>query len=362
LETEVNHIGVIAIGRNEGQRLEQCLASVIGQGMPVVYVDSQSSDGSPELARSKGASVVNLDMSVPFSAARARNAGVERLCAIAPDVRYIQMLDGDCQLVAGWIERAADVLDAQKDVAVVCGRRRERFPEKSIYNRIADLEWNAPAGEVKSCGGDAMMRLDAFSQVGGFDPTVVAGEEPELCQRLRLKGWKILRIDAEMTLHDSAMLHFGQWWRRTVRSGYGAADVAARFGQQGLFVKHVQSARLWALWLPIAIVVCLAASIALVGRTQLAIGGFAIAAVLMALFPLQWLRITLGARRRTSSIGDAMIYGLLTLIGKWANLAGQWQYRRDRAAGRLARAIEYKSPGVAPVLTAGQTSALQHGN
>ena len=192
----MNHIGVIAIGRNEGQRLEQCLASVFGKGMPVVYVDSQSSDGSPELARSKGASVVNLDMSVPFSAARARNAGFERLCAIAPDVRYIQMLDGDCQLMAGWIERAAGVLDAQKDVAVVCGRRRERFPEKSIYTRIADLEWNAPAGEVRSCGGDAMMRLDAFSQVGGFDATVVAGEEPELCQRLRLKGWKILRIDA----------------------------------------------------------------------------------------------------------------------------------------------------------------------
>lgn len=341
----MNRIGIVAIGRNEGQRLEQCLTSVMGKGMPVVYVDSQSTDGSPELARSKGASVVNLDMSIPFSAARARNAGVERLCSIASDVVYIQMLDGDCQLMEGWIERASSVLDERKDVAVVCGHRRERFPEHSIYNRIADLEWNGPPGEVKNCGGDAMMRLQAFSQVGGFDPTVVSGEEPELCQRLRQKGWKILRLDAEMTLHDSAMLHFGQWWRRTIRTGYGAADCATRFGQQGLYVGHVKSAQLWALWLPVLIFVCLVGSLALYGRIHFAVSGLILTALLLGIYPLQWLRISRGVRPRTGNLRDAAIYGLLTLIGKWANLIGQWKYRRDRAAGRLTRAIEYKLPG-----------------
>lgn len=350
----MNRIGIIAIGRNEGLRLEQCLASVIGKGMPVVYVDSQSTDGSPELARSRGASVVNLDMSIPFSAARARNAGVERLRDIAPEVGYVQMLDGDCQLVGGWIEQAASTLNERKDVAVVCGRRRERFPEHSIYNRVADLEWNGPAGEVKNCGGDAMMRLEAFVQVGGFDQTVVSGEEPELCQRLRLKGWKILRIDAEMTLHDSAMLRFGQWWRRTVRTGYGAADCSTRFGQHGLYVWHVRSARWWALWLPMVIFACLVGSLALYGRTHLAIGGLILTAMLLAVYPLQWFRISRGVRRRTGNLRDAAIYGLLTLIGKWANLVGQWKYRRDRAAGRLTRAIEYKMPGAPAVMVARQ--------
>ena len=355
----MNHIGIVAIGRNEGLRLEQCLGSVVGKGMPVVYVDSQSTDGSPELARSKGASVVNLDMSIPFSAARARNAGVERLRAIAPDVDYVQMLDGDCELVTGWIEKAQSVLDERTDVAVVCGRRRERFPQNSIYNRIADLEWNGPPGEVKSCGGDAMMRLEAFSQVGGYDATVVSGEEPELCQRLRQKGWKILRIDAEMTLHDSAMWHFGQWWRRTVRTGYGAADITTRFGQQGLYVKHVKSARIWALWLPILILATLAASLSLFGQINLAISGLILTAMLLSVYPLQWFRIARNVRHRTSNLRDAAIYGLFTLIGKWANLVGQWKYRRDRVNGRLTRAIEYKMPDKPRAIVARHSPTLQ---
>ncbi|MDB5296995.1 MAG: family glycosyltransferase, partial [Phycisphaerales bacterium] len=152
-------IGIIAIGRNEGDRLRRCLASLVGQGWPVVYVDSASTDGSPALARSMGADVVDLDMSVPFSAARARNEGMDRLLAIAPDVTYVQMVDGDCEVLPTWISRAKQELDARPEAAVVCGRRRERFPEASVYNRLADLEWDTPVGEAKSCGGDAMFRV-----------------------------------------------------------------------------------------------------------------------------------------------------------------------------------------------------------
>jgi len=179
--------------------------------------------------------VVELDMSKPFSAARARNAGFERL---NDKVKFIQFVDGDCEIVTGWIERARQELEQRPDVAVVCGRRRERHPEASIYNRIADIEWDTPIGEAQSCGGDSMMRADAFAAAGGFDSSVVAGEEPELCQRLRANGWKILRINAEMTLHDAAMVHMRQWWRRSVRGGYGTMDVASRFGSQGLFKAH----------------------------------------------------------------------------------------------------------------------------
>lgn len=213
-------IGIIAIGRNEGERLRKCLTSIVGRGWPVIYVDSASTDGSPAIAREMGAEVVDLDMSIPFSAARARNEGMAKLLAVAPDVTCVQMVDGDCEVVAGWIERAKAELDANPKIAVVCGRRRERFPEASIYNRIADVEWNSPIGEARSCGGDAMFRVSAFQEAGGYDNSVVAGEEPELCQRLREKGWKVFRIDAEMTIHDSAMTRFAQWWKRSVRSGY----------------------------------------------------------------------------------------------------------------------------------------------
>ena len=158
--------------------------------------------------------MVELDLSRPFTAARARNAGFARLEEIDADIRFVQFIDGDCELVDGWLAKAGRVLEERPEVAVVCGRRRERFPERSIYNRLADIEWNSPLGEVKYCGGDAMVRVEAFRQVGGFNPDLIAGEEPELCVRLRQNGGVILRIDAEMTLHDMAMTRFGQWWKR----------------------------------------------------------------------------------------------------------------------------------------------------
>lgn len=337
----MSDIGVIAIGRNEGERLRRCIESVVGKGPSVVYVDSGSTDGSVNLARSLGAQVVELDMSLPFSAARARNAGFEQLTHSDPNARYVQFVDGDCELVSGWIDRATTELNARPEVAVVCGRRRERAPEASVYNRLADLEWDTPIGETQSCGGDSMMRLDAFRTAGGFDSSVAAGEEPELCQRLRRAGWKILRIDAEMTLHDSAMLHFSQWWRRAVRSGYGATDVATRFGDGGLFAAQVRSARLWAVGWPVAVVF-----IGVVVAISAGLKWGAIACALLALaLPAQMLRIAVRSRRKTGRWSDALALGCVTMLGKWAALRGEMQYHRDRRSGRNTRMIDYKSTG-----------------
>jgi glycosyltransferase involved in cell wall biosynthesis len=329
--------------------------------MPVVYVDSASTDGSAAMAREMGAEVVDLDMSRPFSAARARNEGFARLMQISPGVQYVQFVDGDCEVVPGWMDAAKSALDADEKLAVVCGRRRERFPEASIYNRLADVEWNTPIGPAQSCGGDSMMRVSAFQQAGGYDASVVAGEEPELCQRLRGLGWTIRRIDAEMTLHDSAMLRFGQWWKRSVRSGYGAMDVATRFGRQGLFRKQVASARWWARDWVIVLIFILIGPLVLwavtIGRDagiswklRLALQA-GLALLWLSLLPLQTARIAFGSRRRAGNWKISTAYAILTMIGKWANVAGQRQYARDRAAGKLARMIDYKgeSKKAAPI-------------
>jgi GT2 family glycosyltransferase len=219
-------VGVVAIGRNEGERLARCLASLDPAARPTVYVDSGSTDGSPDRARSLGAEVVALDLSVPFTAARARNAGFDRLLAVAPEVEYVQFADGDCEVDPNWIPTATAELDARPDVAVVCGRRRERFPAATVYNRLCDLEWAGPAGETLACGGDALVRVSALKAVGGYRPDLIAGEEPELCVRLRANGGKIVRLAAEMTRHDAAMTRFGQWWKRNVRAGHAFAQVS----------------------------------------------------------------------------------------------------------------------------------------
>ena len=169
-------------------------------------------------------------MTIPFTAARARNEGFACVQRLLPTMRYVQFVDGDCEVVGSWLLQAQAFLDTHPDVAVVCGRRRERFPQRSIYNLLCDLEWDTPIGEAKACGGDALMRADAFAAACGFRADLIAGEEPELCVRLRANGWKVWRLAEEMTLHDATMTRFGQWWRRTLRGGYAFAEGASLHG------------------------------------------------------------------------------------------------------------------------------------
>ena len=202
---------IIIIARNEGERFLACLASVGDQFSRVIYVDSGSTDGSVHAAAAAGAEVVHLDMSRPFTAARARNAGLDRLQDGGDPPDLVQFIDGDCVLLPEWVRTASDFLRATPKAAMVCGRLRERFPQASIYNRLADLEWQGSPGQVKACGGIAMGRTRALVQAGGFNPDLIAGEEPELCLRLRMAGWRIWRLGDDMALHDAAMTRFGQW-------------------------------------------------------------------------------------------------------------------------------------------------------
>lgn len=317
-------IDAVAIGRNEGARLIRCLDSLVAAGFRrIVYVDSGSDDGSQDSARQRGVTVVRLDVSQPFTAARARNAGVAALPGGAEAPDFVQFIDGDCELVPGWLPVAAAFLSAHPDAAIACGRRREIAPQASIYNRLIDAEWDTPPGRARSCGGDALMRLRAFAQVGGFDPGLIAGEEPELCVRLRQAGWTIWRLDAEMTRHDAAITRFGQWWRRCRRAGHAYAQGAAMHGAppEGHNLPQLRRALLWGLALPLA---------ALLGAVLVHPAWL----LLLLAWPAQILRLWWRE-------GDLARATFLTL-GKIPEALGALEYGLKRLTGRRARLIEYK--------------------
>lgn len=249
--TQASVIDAVVIGRNEGDRLVACLASLKGQVRRVIYVDSGSTDGSVANAQAAGAIIVELDQDKPFTAARARNAGF----AQTTGADFVQFVDGDCEIVPGWIETAADFLVAHPEYVVACGRRTEVRPDASRYNRFCDQEWNTPVGDALACGGDALMRSSAFETAGGYRDTMIAGEEPELCVRLRKNGGKIRRLDADMTRHDARMTRFGQWWQRSRRAGFAFAEGAALHGArpERHWVKEHQRALIWGAALPLAI-------------------------------------------------------------------------------------------------------------
>jgi GT2 family glycosyltransferase len=323
----VSRLGIVVIGRNEGERLERCLRSLAGSERTIVYVDSGSTDGSVAFARGKGCRVVELDPSLPFSAARARNEGLHRLLEEDPATELVQFVDGDCEVRPAWIPEAQRTLQESPGTAVVCGRRRERHPEASVYNRLCDLEWDTPLGEALACGGDFLARVRALNQAGGFDPSVVAGEEPELCLRLRRAGWTIRRIDAEMTLHDAAITRFGQWWTRMVRSGHGYAQGAAM--HRGFYLRENASIVFWSLLWPLA-------ALALAAPTR------GVSLLMLAAYLLQIARIARRESHRTSRASDAWLYAAFCVLGKWAQHGGQWKYLVARWRGRLPRIIEYK--------------------
>lgn len=326
-------VGVIVIGRNEGERLKACLRS-LPAGSAVVYVDSGSSDGSVAFARGLGFTVVELSTERGFTAARARNAGLEALAARPLD--FVQMVDGDCEVDPGWIATARAALAAEPGLAVVFGRRRERFPERSIYNRLCDEEWNVPVGEARSCGGDALFRRDPLVAAGGYDPGIIAGEEPDLCFRLRARGWRIRRIDAEMTRHDAAMTRFGQWWRRAYRSGHAFAENHYRHPEEARWAQQVRSIWLWGGILPALVVL-----LALAALAWPPLGWIAL--LMASPYPLQVARLAWRKRRGGTDMRFALASAFFLTLGKVAQLGGVVRFHSNRRAARASTIIEYKS-------------------
>lgn len=331
VERMVGSIGAIVIGRNEGARLAACLRSLSDEIGQIVYVDSGSTDGSVALARRYGADTVELDRALPFTASRARNAGAERLAESASAPRYLLFIDGDCELLPGFLSRALEAIESKEEIAVVCGIRKERAPSASIYNRLCDIEWDGPAGLIEACGGDALMKADAFWAVGGFDEALIAGEEPELCLRLRRRGEKILRISAEMTRHDADIRRFNQWFRRAERAGHAFIECALkhRDGSERYWQREALRPFVYVVAVPLVAFGFAAPS-----------GGLSFIALLA--YPISLIRGYRAFRARGRARGEAALASASCLIGRVPELIGELRFLAQRARGRSRRIIEYK--------------------
>ncbi|MEE9405229.1 MAG: glycosyltransferase [Algisphaera sp.] len=335
-------VAAVAIGRNEGDRLKRCLTALTtepGAGLaPVVFVDSGSTDGSAEFARSIGVEVVSLDMTQPFTAARARNAGYAQILEQGP-VDAVFFIDGDCELLPNWLAQAMALLATDPSVGAVGGCRQERHPDATRYNRMAAMEWDRPAGDADAFAGDGLVRAAAFEAVGRFNPTLIAGEEPELCVRLRDAGHRIVTLATPIAIHDAAMTRFGQWWKRAERSGHAYAEGFALHGNGPTqhSKRQVRSIVLYALVLPLL-------ALALIITTAIS-GGWlpsAIASLIALIYPVQALRVARGRQRTGDTMGNAITYGVFTMLGKFAQAVGMGRYLRGRLGGKRQALMEYK--------------------
>jgi len=323
-------IAAVVIGRNEGERLVTCLESLLNSLSTIVYVDSGSSDNSLSAAQALGVEIISLDMSIPFTAARARNEGAEYLFNKYSHLKYIQFVDGDCEIQQNWLEKAVGFLASNSKYAIVCGRRRERHPEQSIFNQLCDIEWDTLIGDAQACGGDALIRLTAFQQVAGYNDKLIAGEEPEMCFRMRALDWKIRRIDAEMTLHDAAMTKVSQWWNRAKRAGYAYAEGYYLHGKSAERFKRKQvfSICVWAALLPAMIVIA-----AVFHCVFLAV---------FVIYLVQIVRLTIKNRSNVDQLSHAFYYAMSNVFGKFPQFFGMMRFALNKWQGRRGTLIEYK--------------------
>lgn len=330
---EKMNAGIVVIGRNEGERLVACLRSLMAASRPVVYVDSGSSDGSPQKAEDMGVEVISLDLSFPLSAARARNEGLRRIVRDNPSLEYVQFLDGDCTLCIGWLEAGIEVLERDQSLAAVFGNIEETQAGKSIYNKLCALEWQSHPGKLESCGafgGNSMIRVKTFVDVGGFNPQVIAGEDAELAARMLLAKYQIEKLDRPMVRHDANITRFGQWWRRSVRSGHAIGQRAHIHGCSILKDSRREraSVMIWGMAIPLLIVVASLISVWL-------------GAAVGALYGVLAWRIWRYRQRKGNSAVDAAIYAAFTVLGKLPEALGLLRFWRNQFVKRY-QIIEYK--------------------
>lgn len=331
--------GVVVIGRNEGERLKRCLRS-LPQGYPAVYVDSGSTDGSVNFAHSVGVSVLALDMTVPFTAARARNAGWKYLTEAGHNLEFIQFIDGDCEIFPGWFIQAVSALRSGEKMAAVFGRLRERFPDRSIYNRMCDAEWNVPVGVVDHCGGNAMFRCSTLALTGGFNEELIAGEEPDLCLRMQQNGYFVQRISADMGLHDAAIFTFGSWWKRTKRGGYAYAEHVYRHRSLSfpIWRRQVASMIFWTAGLPTFLVAVL-----LLVLQQPLDALWSACIIWFVLYGLQVSRIAFRNSQSGALKSHAILSAAFLMIGKIPQMIGAITFLANRMQRKPQRLIEHRA-------------------
>jgi hypothetical protein len=218
--------GVVVIGRNEGERLRAACSRAPARAEACVYVDS----GLDRRLRRAGARgwaprSCKLDMS-RRSRRRARATPAFHGCwQLAPGVELVQFVDGDCELLAR-LDAGAEFLQQHPDVVAVAAGDAGALPGRVGLQPAVRHRMEHAGRARRGVRRRRAVPGRALRAVGGYRDDLIAGEEPELCVRLRAAGGRVWRLDADMTLARRRDDAWSQWWRRNVRSGHAFAEGA----------------------------------------------------------------------------------------------------------------------------------------
>jgi GT2 family glycosyltransferase len=198
-------VSFVVITKNEGANVERCLRSCwiaadnAGLKAELILADSNSQDNTVSLALPLASKIIRLpEANAPFAG---RMVGAERAQGT-----LVQFVDGDMVLDPGWLAHAAPFLRDRPRVAAVAG-----FSENAVTNpnlrrmdRRARLREKNEVGNADLrvlWGGAVLVRAEALSQGGGFNPYLVGLEQLDVSWRLRRAGYGLQRLGAPMAIH-----------------------------------------------------------------------------------------------------------------------------------------------------------------
>jgi len=200
-------LSVVLITKNQAWNISRLIESVLREtscasSKEIILVDSASTDETISLASRYAANIFRLKPGQRLSPAIGRYVGYKQSSG-----EYVLFLDGDTELIPGWLPHALRLMCERPDVGGVTGGVIN-LPTSAAAQRPAapaQKTHPAPPKEVLWCnyggGGVAMYRRPAMERAGTFNPNLNAEEEPELGLRIRQAGYRLFELDYPMAFH-----------------------------------------------------------------------------------------------------------------------------------------------------------------
>jgi glycosyltransferase involved in cell wall biosynthesis len=219
----VNDVSVVVPVRNGEAMLDACLASIEEQEpREIIVVDGQSTDGTLEIARRHGATVLS-DGGRGLPAARMMGAQ-------AASGRFVALVDADVVLRPGSLVRLRDELVAGGYDAIQAGLESVSGP--GYWGQA--LAHHHRSGRSRRWFGLVATVLERETLLSfGFDSRFSSGEDIELRWRLRNAGAKAVVSESTVVEHrfdDTFPFAKGQW----LADGEGLGRMIRKHGLRGL--------------------------------------------------------------------------------------------------------------------------------
>jgi GT2 family glycosyltransferase len=224
-------LAIVIVSTNEAHWLEPCLRTLLAAAgyatLDVVVVDNESTDGTPEVVRSRFPSV-RVVSSANRGFSHANNRG-----AATCNARYVLFLNPDTEIVSGSFGELVDAMDARPEVGLAGVRqltsdgtvwptiRYFPSPARAIGEALASERWPLRgrwAGEREldsaaydrefpcdwTSGSFLLVRREALLSSGMLDERFfIYSEETDLCLRIKRAGWDVRHLPTMTIVHHA---------------------------------------------------------------------------------------------------------------------------------------------------------------